>query len=87
MFLTLARRQSQRAMNLAEMTDRLGIDPLATPVVANLIGAAAAVCSWCPHVSACRMWLDQRSGPISDAPEFCTNRDRLAAARPKSRKT
>lgn len=81
MFLALARRQAERSMNFGEMIERLGIDPFAAPAVANTIGAGARACSWCRHSSTCRTWLDQRTGPISEAPDFCPNRELFALAK------
>lgn len=80
MFLALADRQAERATNFGEMIERLGIDPSAAPV-ATTIGASARACSWCRHSAACRAWLDGRVGAISQAPEFCPNRQRFAVAK------
>lgn len=85
MFLALARRQSQRAMNMAEMVDRLGLESLEPSIVANLIASATPACSWCGYALECRQWLDRTPGPLTSAPDFCPNRPKFEMAKAQCR--
>ncbi len=70
---------AQRELRLAEMIERMGVDP--SRLRRGSHGEAFALASWncvrCSHPTACSEWIDSlAAGPVVP-PHFCPNCDLL----------
>lgn len=75
MFAEAFARLDQRARNMGEMMQRLGIEPIWPSIDdgGKTLGAAARSCWACGAGEECRAWLDAHPGALDAPPPFCPN--------------
>lgn len=83
MFDAIFARLNQRADNMGQMMQRLGLE-LTTPSADSggwVFQAAARSCSACRSADRCSLWLQAHPGEIEAAPPFCPNAVRFQRMR------
>lgn len=72
---------------VARMAETLGVD-LGQAILDRRIDgqglrSAVVACCACEAADACPGWMDAQATPAPEAPDYCRNRDRLAALKPR----
>jgi len=75
MFASTSKASRDRAANMAEMADRLGLStvPAAWPTGASQLARAIAACERCDTEQVCSDWLARVPKSIVLPPAFCPN--------------
>jgi hypothetical protein len=65
--------------HIAEMMERLGLEPGASAIARLGLAHTAALrlCRTCPFKTRCGAWLESHRGPLAFAPSFCPIADIL----------
>jgi len=73
-------RVDRQLGNLAEMMERLGLDPAAVARhrLGFVVSSAVKTCQACPSGDVCRDWLLRATPTLQKAPAFCPNAGRFA---------